>query len=123
MGSHNIKDDIYFTYGNAFGTRLKVIFITKNYQVHDKRDIRLITKDIHEIHLKNEMNPLESFLGEKKLSNFEDSISEVVHYLSCDAEYGDGSLSVDDTELSIEGGDEDEEGDGKTVDDSILVDN
>jgi hypothetical protein len=33
LGSHFKAEDVFHCYGNAFGTRIKVIVITKNFRV------------------------------------------------------------------------------------------
>ena len=43
LGAHFKGDDIHQCYGNAFGSRIKVIVITKNFTVVDKKSIKILT--------------------------------------------------------------------------------
>ena len=36
LGSSSIEDDLYYCYGHLFGSRIKVVIITKNVQFTDK---------------------------------------------------------------------------------------
>lgn len=39
MGNHVLEDDVYYVYGNAFGPKSRVVLVTKNYQVLEKRAV------------------------------------------------------------------------------------
>jgi len=39
MGTHVLEDDMYYVYGNAFGIKNRVIVITKNHKVMEKRSV------------------------------------------------------------------------------------
>lgn len=60
LGSHNIEDDIYYSYGHIFGTRIKVILISKNIQYSEKEKLELkkVTGKIHEMYVEDQLNPL-----------------------------------------------------------------
>jgi hypothetical protein len=58
LGSHFKGDDIFHCYGNAFGTRIKVIVITKNFRVIDKMSIKSLTTSIHQEYIKSKLDPL-----------------------------------------------------------------
>ena len=57
LGSHFKEDDIFHCYGNSFGTRIKIIIITKNFKVKDKLAIKSLTTAVHKIHLESMLNP------------------------------------------------------------------
>ena len=58
LGSHFKHDDIFNCYGNQFGTRIKVVVITKNFFVTDKVSIKNLTTQIHKKYLKSQLDPL-----------------------------------------------------------------
>ena len=60
MASNNIKDDIYYSYGYTFGSRIKVVIITANTQFSekDRTEVKRITSSIHEHYISDRLNPL-----------------------------------------------------------------
>ena len=57
LGSHCVKNDVFFAYGNTYGTRIKVVVITKNFQTTSKEDIRKITSQVHSLYIEDKLNP------------------------------------------------------------------
>ena len=60
MASNNIKDDIYYSYGYIFGSRIKVVIITANTQFteKDRTEVKKVTSKIHELYVSDRLNPL-----------------------------------------------------------------
>ena len=57
LGCHCYKHDVYFVYGNCFGASQKVIAVTKNFQVLDRKEALKVTSTIHELLLEDQLNP------------------------------------------------------------------
>jgi len=57
LGSHCIDDDVYFAYGDTYGTRIKVVVITRNYQTTEMKEIKTVTNRIHQIYIEDKLNP------------------------------------------------------------------
>ncbi len=47
LGSSNIEDDLYYCYGHTFGSRIKVVIITKNNQITDKDKAEVKRVDLY----------------------------------------------------------------------------
>ena len=64
LSSTNIGDDIYYSYGHVFGSRIKVVVIMENIQLseRDKEEIKRVTSKIHELYINDRLNPLSTGL-------------------------------------------------------------
>lgn len=88
LGSHFKGDDIFYCYGNAFGTRIKVIVITKNFRVQDKKSIKSLTTSIHHRYLKSQLDPLADLESHSLSEKFVKDMDELLEPYTCDYEYG-----------------------------------
>ena len=118
LGSHFLSDDIYYCYGNAFGTKYKVIIITKNFRANDKKAIKNLTTSIHDAYVMNSLNPLCSDQdSELVLEMFKKTANNMLYKISCDflsqrnkseqVEYRPSKLVITEQEEGL-GKDEDE---------------
>ena len=94
--SHSLNDDILFCYGSAFGTRLKIVMITKNYQGSKKKEIKDITRAVHGHYMEYLMNPLKEELGSKAEEMLEEQIMGFLKENTCDylAQENNGNLVI-----------------------------
>lgn len=75
------------TYGNSYGSRIKIVLITKDFQAKNKKEIKAITRVVHEMYIKFHMNPLNDFLDGDEGQGFEKECLEFLKEKTCDFMY------------------------------------
>ena len=80
LGSSSIDDDLYYCYGHTFGSRIKVVVITKNHQStdKDKQEIKRVTSMIHDMYVNDRLNPLSGSVAAYS-NNFDQAMTKILN--------------------------------------------
>lgn len=84
MGSHSLEDKIFSTYGNSYGSRLRVVMVTKDYQAKSKKEIKKVTKTVHNMFMRQKMNPLSDILGKDEMKIFDENCYAFLRKMTCE---------------------------------------
>lgn len=72
------------SYGNSYGSRIKVAMISKDYMASDKMEIKAVTRTIHDMYIQYKMNPLNEYLEGNEAQRFENDCEAFLLKMSCD---------------------------------------
>lgn len=84
MGSHSLGEKIFSTYGNSYGSRLRVVMVTKDSQAKNKKEIKVVTKTVHNMYMRQKMNPLSDLLDESERKIFDDGCYAFLEKMTCE---------------------------------------